>query len=233
MWSDKRVDLTGYHGRKIYNKHYVQPEKSSRCTLIISGFAYTMESPFLYYSKMAAFNSGSDVLMVDFEYNRNIDFLDVGDSEKDLWFETEIDSLFEWLLGSGYSGFTLIGKSLGTTVMFKLLERLESGYSRNCEVDSIKGVGSVPKISHLVWLTPGTFSREIYAYLAMTETPSFLVYGSKDDYSPQVLVETVKNNKVVDIYQVEGANHALETGAMDKDIQNLGDYTVRLEKFIK
>ncbi len=45
MWTNNSIELKGRKGRKINNKYYKQESGSNTLTVIIAGFAYTIESP--------------------------------------------------------------------------------------------------------------------------------------------------------------------------------------------
>lgn len=168
MWTRKSIEIVGINQRNIKNRFYVHKEKTDLLTIIIAGFGYTMDAPYIYYSKDIPYQMDSDVLIIDLNYGQNNKFFKLPEEKKDDWFETDFVGIKNAIIKlTKYSNFWLIGKSLGTTVLFKLLQ------NKNFR----------EKTRKIVWLTPGITAKEIYSSIIEDPIPSFVVYGDKDPYT--------------------------------------------------
>lgn len=217
MWTNNSIELKGRNGRKINNKYYKQENGSNILTVIIAGFAYTIESPILFYSKHVPFNAGSDVLTIDFEYSRNDNFLNKKEKEQDEWFYEEVNAIAEYIKESAYKEYHLIGKSLGTTTLLELL--------KDEEIEKMT--------KKVVWLTPGVMHEQIYEYIEKAKMKSLVVYGTADPYTTDKEIEKIKKNMNIEIMRIENADHGLESSDMKESIYILKDYIEKLEDFIR
>lgn len=209
MWSNKKIDLYGHDGRSIYNRLYTHTEPKNHLAVIVSGFAYTIESPYLFYSKHVPYAHGSDILAIDFEYSRNRTFLELSEQEKDAWFHTEVSAIANYLQQQKtYRHLSFIGKSLGTTAVFQLLQDEDLRMRTTCAV----------------WITPGEKRSEIAQLMLNDTLRSMVVYGAEDQYATNAPVTQLQNRPNVDVLVVRGADHALETGDYKTSIKYLNQY---------
>jgi pimeloyl-ACP methyl ester carboxylesterase len=207
------AELVGHGGRRVHNRLFKQESGSETLTVIVAGFGYTIESPYLFYSKHTPFESGSDVLAVDFEYSRNRSFLQLDGPERDAWFGDDVAAVGTYLTGeTHYAHLNFVGKSLGTSAVFSLLEnpdiRLRTG--------------------RVVWITPGSKRAEIAQLLLQDTMPSLVVYGEQDPYAADAPIEHLQNCAQVDVFVVPGADHALESSTPDASVGYLREYLGRL-----
>jgi pimeloyl-ACP methyl ester carboxylesterase len=214
MWTSNTIELIGSGGRSIYNRLYMQGKPGHLLTVIVAGFAYTTESPYLFYSKQVPHLHGNDVLAVDFEYSRRGAFLQLSEPEREAWFQEEVGTLNRFLRQQAtYQTLSFIGKSLGTTAVFQLLQDEEIHR----------------KTARAAWLTPGEKRSEIAELLLHSPLPSLIVYGAKDRYALDVPVDRLRERSNVDLLLVPGADHALETTSPITSIEYLMRYVHRLE----
>lgn len=47
MWTRKSIEIVGINKRNIKNRFYVHKEKTDLLTIIIAGFGYTMDAPYI------------------------------------------------------------------------------------------------------------------------------------------------------------------------------------------
>lgn len=214
MWTNESLELVGHNGRRIFNRYYRHTDGASKLAVIVAGFAYTLESPFVFYSKHAPFAHGWDVLGVDLEYSRQPEFTALDERER--WLAEEIAAL-ERLITTEltYSQLSFIGKSLGTTVVYRLLQN-----------NRIKAL-----TERVVWLTPGPFADRIFTLLLEDDLPGLLVYGDRDHYAAGAPTARLRDRANVDLWIVEGADHALETDSVERSVDNLASYVQRIAAF--
>lgn len=168
MWTRESLKIVGNNKRNIKNRFFEHKDKTDLLTIIIAGFGYTMDAPYIYYSKYIPYQLDSDVLLIDLDYGQLNNFTELPDEKKDEWFENDFTGIKDSINKlSNYSKFWLIGKSLGTTVLYKLLK------------EKILRM----KTEKIVWLTPGTKAKEIYSAIVDYPISSFVVYGDKDPYT--------------------------------------------------
>lgn len=198
MWTNSSTEIIGHGGRRIYNRFYAHPRSTGGLTVIVAGYAYTVESPYLFYSKHVPFAHEDDVLTIDFEYSRHDAFLELSDQDKDVWFRAEVEGVADYVRRlDRYDRLSFIGKSLGTTVVFRLLQ--DSAIRE--------------KTRRAVWITPGEKRREIADLLCASPLQSLIVYGGADRYAEDAPIERLQSRSNVSVLVVPDADHALETAA--------------------
>jgi len=214
LWSNTSLPITGRNGRLIYNRIYQSSSPSTSLTIIVAGFGYSADSPYLFYSKHVPFHYENDVLVIDFEYSRDSTFLKLGEEERDALFLEELDSVATLLrVRTDYAQFSFIGKSLGTSAIFYLL-----GNSFVKE-----------KTVRTIWLTPGEKRAEIEKLLLNELMPGMVVYGEEDRYAKNAPVAELSSRPGLHVLVVPGADHALETHSPRTSIQFLLRYLETLE----
>lgn len=216
MWTKKTLDLRGHNGRRIHSCLNALDPPARVLTVIVAGFGYTAESPYLYYSRQVPLRHGSDVLAVDFEYSRNAKFLGLPEGEQEAWFQEEISTLAAYLAKEDrYGELNFIGKSLGTTTIYGLLR---DGAIR-------------ARTRRLVWLTPGERRREIEALMLSGEFTSFAVYGLQDPLAENTDFGKLKESKAVRLLLLAEAGHALDADHPGTSVEYLRKYLEELESY--
>lgn len=216
MWTRDSVEILGFKNRNIKNRFFVHKEKKDLLTIIVAGFGYTMDAPYIYYSKDIPYQMDSDVLLIDLDYGQNNKFIELPEEKKDEWFETDFVGIKNTINKlTNYSNFWLIGKSLGTTVLFKLLQ---NKIFRE-------------KTKKIVWLTPGITAEEIYSSIIEYPIPSFVVYGDEDPYTQNEQIEKIRAARNVKILSIIGGDHSLETNNIVESVEYLLTYVKELKYF--
>ncbi len=216
MWTNESVELTGFGGRPIYNRYYAHEQPARALCVIIAGYAYTLQAPYLYFSKNAPFVCDYDVLAIDLEYSRTESFLSLGDEDKEQVFLTDIEAIRRYLDDkTGDRRLAFIGKSLGTSTVFRLLQN-----------DHIRS-----KTDGCVWLTPGQDRRRIFELLSASSMPGMVVWGTRDRYAADVEWPSLSSREHVTTISVEGGDHLLETGDRATTLRLLSVYLDQLDSF--
>jgi len=218
MWTRDSIKILGNDKRDIKNRFFKHEDNVDQLTIIVAGFGYTMNAPYIYYSKYIPYQLNSDVLLIDLDYGQLNEFIELPDNKKDEWFEKDVKGIKECFIKlSNYSRLWQIGKSLGTSVIFKLLKEEEI----------------MKKTEKVVWLTPGPLAKEIYAKIAEFPISSFVVYGSNDPYTKDSEIEKIRNKDTIRILTLKEGDHSLETDDIEQSIEYLKIYISKLGSFLK
>ena len=122
MWTRESIKILGSDKRYIKNRFFKHEDKVDLLTIIVAGFGYTMNAPYIYYSKYIPYQLNSDVLLIDLDYGQLDKFIELPDPQKDEWFKSDLMGIRKCINGfSKYSTLWQIGKSLGTSVIIDLL----------------------------------------------------------------------------------------------------------------
>ncbi len=216
MWTKKSIEIVGNNKRNIKNRFFSHREKTNLLTIIVAGFGYTMDAPYIYYSKYIPYQLDSDVLVIDLDYGQLDKFTEISDEKKDLWFKNDFEGIKDSIDKlTDYSKFWLIGKSLGTTVLYNLLKEKKLRI----------------KTEKIIWLTPGTKAEEIYSAIVDLPISSFVVYGDKDPYTQNSQIDKLKASENIKILSLKEGDHSLETDDILQSIEYLKTYVKELKYF--
>ena len=217
MWTTNQRDLAGFGGRKIFNRLYQQEQTPIALCVMIAGFGYTLQAPYLYYSKAIPFARGFDVWTIDLEYSRSPAFMELSDAEQENAFAQDQSAIRAFLEEEEKSRDLLfIGKSLGTTVIYELM----------------KQEGIRERTKGCVWLTPGQERHAIHGLLSETDVPGLVVWGTDDRYGKDVDFASTSSRATVTTFSVDGGDHALDTGDRSSTLDHLAHYLDVLETFV-
>ena len=195
-----------------------QPKKSNdTLIIIIGGFSYTINHPILYYSKSIAKELKCDYVGIDYDYAKNSSFLKKPESDQDTYFEEDNVLVKGYIdkISKAYRSIIFIGKSMGTSIISRLFTDEE-----------------IMKKGSFILITPGTeWDRILKKIITIKNT--ILVIGSIADsnYKIDGLEELYKRQNI-QVLEIEGANHILERGKVDQDIEILKTVTKTIEEFI-
>jgi hypothetical protein len=119
-------------------------------------------------------------------------------------------------ISKAYRDIIFIGKSMGTSIISRLFTDEE-----------------IMKKSSFILITPGTEWNRILKKI-ITIDNAMLVIGSMADrnYKIEGLEELYKRQNIK-VLEIEGANHILEIGKVDQDIEILKTVIKTIEEFIK
>jgi hypothetical protein len=150
--------------------------------------------PLLYYTRTLLIALGSDVLLVEYAYNRKPDFQALPNGERERWFLADVNAASEAALASrSYSEVTLVGKSLGTLAITHLLSKPQFAKSQ------------------AVWLTPLLRDERVRRQITKTIQNALLVVGTNDAHYDADFLTRLKALPQVKAIVLEGADHSLES----------------------
>lgn len=217
MLTTNTVDLFGSKGRGIHNKHYRHDPPTKRTCVVIAGFGYTIEAPYLYFSEGAAFKCGFDVLAIDFEYSRDRELDTLTEDAREERFQSDVRGVQSYLTESAAGdGLFFIGKSLGAAAILSL--------ARNPDIRA-RTLGAV-------WLTPSRERHEILRFIGEHSIPSLIASGTDDPVARDVGFGAVVGLPRVTHFSVEGGDHSLETPQRARTLRALQEYLEHLDRFL-
>ena len=195
----------------------------SNLVVVFPGIGYTSDRPLLYYARKVAEKSGYDECRI-LEYN----FSYKGDLRRDK--ETYrracnrvCKSTDESLPGTDwikYDKILFISKSLGTIAAASYENGLKKIYNK--EVSDY----ALPPLKH-IFFTPleQTFKNPVQNAIGFI--------GTADNWSKLDRIIRAANKQYIPISVYERANHSLETGDMNEDLDNLKDIMAVCEGYLK
>jgi hypothetical protein len=184
------LEIPGYRSEAVPNTFIRQGEPAAELGVILPGVAYSADMPVLYYSGALLLEGGADLLRVDYRYNRPGAS---GDERAQRLLADVSAALAAGLAQRPYSRITLVGKSVGTLAMGRLL-------------------ATEPRLreARAVWLTPLLTSAELLQDIAVWGGRSLFVIGTADhQYDPDLLAQAVSATRGESLV-IPGANHSLE-----------------------
>jgi len=190
--------------------------KEEKTIYILSGVGYTTDCPLLYYQKNLGIQYGYKIVSIDFDYMRNEHFVKMDDEHGERYYKDDIKRIIEILNINTTNKRIFIGKSMGTTVISRLIE-----------------MGKIRRPDSVMMLTPGNEWEKTIDNLKESEI-SCLVIASKNDkrYAIEKLTE-VYEIKNIEVFELEKEDHCLEIMDIENDIDVLKKVMKRSEEFIK
>ena len=150
--------------------------------MLLPGQGYTLAHPLMHYSRLAAVEGGAQVVAIDYGSTKNVGFTEIAERCSP-----------EVLAACGQaSGVILIGKSLGTYVMTRLLANESLSH----------------RVIAAAWLTPLLGDDEVFAAMAAFDQPACVAIGSRD---PHFLPDRLAAlPAATDVIRLSDADHSLE-----------------------
>ncbi len=194
--------------------------QSDKTALILPGYAYPVDGPLLFYTKLLLVGNGYTVMTAGYHYNERDSFLKLDDTAKDEYFEK--DQLF---LADQFSkiikteSLLLCGKSIGTTAMTMMYDHplIQNRLSS----------------TSFIWYTPAQAWNKLSQILKKGNNPSFLVVGDNDPYYVRERHNSLESIPSYKELIIEGAGHLLEKEEdMTKSINNIKTVINHLEKLL-
>lgn len=187
-----RLEIAGYKDQ-IPNVLLSADEPSEHLGIIFPGVAYSAQMPALYYATEVLLTLGADVLRLDHHY-RHSDFQTLLDEEKTRWLEADALAVLKAALAiKPYKRLTLVGKSIGTVALVRILPELAS-------------------LEHVafVWLTPLLKLNGLKETIAQYPHKALFIIGSNDQSYDAALLEQIRVSTNGQVLLLEGADHSLE-----------------------
>lgn len=196
MYSLRTLDFQGYRQEAVPNLFFQQDEPAEQAALVLPGRGYSCQGPVLSYPRLELLARGMDVLCV--EYTQHPGFSSLADQELLRCSIADAEAAYSALMSQrAYQRIALVGKSLGTMVMARLLTTLSL---------------SEPVLT--AWLTPVLNFERVRAQMKQAPGPTFVAIGTADPYYNPAQVAEIQaaigdRGKVL---VIEQANHSLEIG---------------------
>ena len=209
----KKLDL-GFDSP--YAISMIKNKKSKRLTVLFAGFGYNLDKPLFYYTNKLLEDRDTDILKIDLGYSNNSEFLKLSEDLQDKQFEKDIEIIKKYLEKSNYEDYIMIGKSLGTTICYKLLQSEVLFSKTKC----------------VIWLTPGNFAKDISDFIQAKDIKSLLIFGENDSYAKALDIAKLKSNKSLRIYSISEGNHSLEVSSSVDSILILHKIIVEISSFL-
>jgi pimeloyl-ACP methyl ester carboxylesterase len=189
------LEIEGYQQEPVPNFFFqANEEASEHLAFLLPGGGYPCAGPVLYYPLLELLDRGIDVLAVDYTRRPQISAYSLEQATACAF--TDTVAAYETIKSKhAYKQLTLVGKSLGTLVMGKLLAS-----------------HSLFAPSQAAWLTPVLSSAVLREQICRDPIPSLFVIGTADEfYDAEHLAEVQQatNGEVVVIPQ---ADHSLDIG---------------------
>ena len=213
-----RLDIIGHDDRPLPHRFVRQEKGSDHLAIVFPGFAYGLDLPVLYYPARMLGELGAEILMLDRLYTDLEGFRHLSEAERARTIVTDGLALCGAGLAAGeYRRITLIGKSLGTLTMARLLKLENRLAGATC-----------------VWLTPLIKHERVREMIGLKKPRSLFVFGSEDEhYDPTAATEVLEATGGESIL-IEGAGHSLEIPRrLVESIREIGRVTERIEEFVE
>jgi hypothetical protein len=189
---------------------------SKTLTVMISGFGYSLDMPFFYYSQKILEAKNTDVLKIDFAYNKDSIFLNMYEGDQDKHFESDIKSIQIFLENTNYDKILFLGKSLGTTTIFNLLKS-----------------SFIKKITNgIIWITPASISKDLGGFLPSTCFKNLIIHGTSDKYSKDLDINKLNHEENIKLYPIFTDSHRLECIGLEDTINALNEIMISMQDFI-
>ena len=180
-----------------------------KLAVLFPGIGYTCDKPLLYYSWKLAQSLGYDVRPVPYGgFPRGVKGNPEGMRRSFALAAEQSEALLGDVRWGEYNDILLFGKSIGTAVALQ--------YAR----------------AH------GLMARSVL-FTPLAETFLFdpgeavAFHGTADPWAETPAIEAACRARGIPLYLTEGANHSLETGAVEADIRTLAGTMERVRAFIE
>ena len=182
-----------------------------KIAVFFPGIGYTADKPLMHYSRKLAANAGFEVLLLSYS---GLPQKVKGSKEKmEESCRIALSQSKEFLIDTdltAYDKILFVGKSIGTVVAAEI--------AAQCPVSN--------RIHHVLY-TPlaETFAVSVADAIAFT--------GSADPWVTENRITELCRQRNIPCHVVPDANHSLETGDVQKDIENLKTVMKKTEKYIR
>ena len=213
----EHLSIIGHNNDPVPNRFIKQAGESKHLALFFPGFAYSNDLPALYYPARLLSDLGSDVLLVDKLYSETLNFRDLSESEQARMIVTDGLAACEAGLAQGeYEEITLVGKSLGTLTIARLLKLDPRLTEATC-----------------IWLTPLIKHERLRNLIIEKKPRSLFAIGSADDHYDSDLLAELQETTEGESVVLYGAGHSLEIpGKLIESMQQMVVMVEKIEEFI-
>lgn len=161
--------------------------------MLLPGLGYTCDMPLFYYAESMLLDAGADVLRVEYAYRLRPDFRDLPADERLRWLVADASAALQaGLERRPYRRVTLVGKSLGTLAMGRLLGELSGRDVRT------------------VWLTPLLLDEDLRTRMRRHRGPALIAIGDTDDHHEPTVLDDLREATSAEVVVAQGADHSLD-----------------------
>jgi hypothetical protein len=217
MYSLKKLEIRGYGAKPLPNTFFRQDEGTDHLALVFPGYHYRCDAPLLQNPTRILLSSGADVLLVEYAYDLLPEWGSSDSRTRMRWLSEDSSAAFRTASRErSYKRITLVGKSLGTEAMGRVLAAERTSQQAKA-----------------IWLTPILTDPDLMEQLERAANPSLLIIGSADDYYDGRLLERLRKKPSMEILMIPEANHVLKVeGEPLRSIAILKDITEAVQRFI-
>ena len=184
-------------------------EDVKKLAVIFPGIGYHTDRPLLYYSKKLASGLGCEIREVPYgNFKTNIK----GSPEKmmEAFYNAmaQTEEILKDVMFEEYGNILFISKSIGTAIA--------SAYAGKYNIG----------VKHILY-TP---VKETFPFV---EHEGIVFHGTSDPWVRTEEVEMACAQKRLDLFEIEGANHSIETGDVLSDLENLHAIMKKTEEYMR
>ncbi len=213
----EKLSVLGCDNQPFPNSFIRQGFETNHLAIFFPGFAYGHQLPALHYPARLLADYGADVLRLERLYATTAGFSELPENER---IRTIIgDALSACKAGlaqRSYQRITLVGKSLGTMAIARLLKLEPELHNAHC-----------------IWLTPLIKHDKTREAIIEKRPRSLFVIGTADDhYDPEILSQLEEATEGTSLI-IQGANHGLEIpGNVQKSIKGMEELVLNITQFL-
>lgn len=200
------------------NTFFKQERETNHVAVVFPGYGYRCYQPVIYYPSLALLSLGADVLWVEYAYDQESDYQSMQPSERREWRLSDSKAAINTALErQSYERLTLVGKSIGTSVIGDLL-------------------AEDPRLhaARVIWLTPLLKSEKLRTQLEQVNNPSLFVSGSVDSEYDAEFAARLEKRPSIRFLLLDDADHSLEVHADAlRSVQMLRQLTEQVLEFLK
>jgi hypothetical protein len=187
----RELGILGFNNQTLPNVLEPSKPNNPHLAVFLSGIAYGMTYPALYYPRMLLNSLGADEWRIEPSY-RSAAWKEFSDDQKEACLKADAKAILEAVQNlEQYQRITFVAKSLGTLVLAYLLELSE-----------------LPN-QEFIWLTPIFKNAKFLETVTTKPHKGLFAIGSSDQHFDLVLLEQVKASGG-QVLVFDGANHSLE-----------------------
>lgn len=213
-----RLSIVGHDNAPLPHSFIRHERDTSHLAVFFPGLAYGPERPALYYPARLLGEMGADLLRLERLYQDFPGFADMTEGERARVMVTDALSACETALRHReYRRITLVGKSIGTLAMARLLKLMPALRQADC-----------------VWLTPILANERLRRMLAEVRPRSLFVIGTADRFYDAGLLQEVEEKTEGRSVVVEGGDHSLEIpGSVAASIRGMEAIIQEISAFLE
>lgn len=219
MTSSVRLDIRGFAGEAVPNQFIKQESEADRLAILLPGMGYSCDMPLFYYAQNVLEERGADVLRVEYAYGHRPDVQGrSAEDQRRRLLENAGAAYRAGLDQRRYRQLTLIGKSIGTLAMGRLL-----GETARPDADL-----------SAVWLTPLIRNETLLAQMKTCQVRSLIAIGGGDPHFDPALLRELRSAMSAELVIVDEADHGLDIPCdVAGSIAAVASVIAALERFLK